>query len=261
MLVLKRKWLIALAGALAVVVVGAGAVMAQEGSSGGSTSFLDRVAEKLGVERAELDQAIDEARSDELDEAVADGDITQEQADKLRRRFESGSGDDAPFLLPRRHGQPDGDGDGFRFDFQLPDGEDESFRFGLPFGPGLGNLDDEFAEFLGITTEELHDELRADDATIASVAEAHGKSRDEVKAFAVAKVEEKLDEAVANGDLPQAVADMILSGADMAIDAAIDAPIGSIWGKFERLRERADETPEGDEAPEQRGETQDPDRL
>ena len=55
---MKRKWWIAgVAGAVVVALVGAGVVMAQTptpGASGSSPSFLDRVAQKLGIETPKL---------------------------------------------------------------------------------------------------------------------------------------------------------------------------------------------------------------
>ena len=48
---------------------------------------------------------------------------------------------------------------------------------------GLADASQKFAEFLGITTDQLKTELQADNATIATVAAAHGKSRDQVKTF------------------------------------------------------------------------------
>ena len=46
---------------------------------------------------------------------------------------------------------------------------------------GLADAPQKFADFLGITLDQLKAELQADGATIANVAEAHGKSRDQLK--------------------------------------------------------------------------------
>ena len=84
----KRKWGLAAAAAGLAVAIGAGVVMAQSEEDGTGIAFLDRVAEKLGVDRETLDTAIEGARSDEIDEAVANGDLTQEQADRLKERLD-----------------------------------------------------------------------------------------------------------------------------------------------------------------------------
>ncbi len=54
--------------------------------------FLERVAEKLGITVEELQSAIQAAALDVVDEALASGRITQEQADKAKERIESGEG-------------------------------------------------------------------------------------------------------------------------------------------------------------------------
>jgi hypothetical protein len=49
---------------------------------------LDRFAEELGVTREELDAAFSTVVSEQLDAAVEDGRLTQEQADRLRERLD-----------------------------------------------------------------------------------------------------------------------------------------------------------------------------
>jgi len=50
-------------------------------------TFLDRLAANVGVDRAALDQAIRDSANQTLDQVVADGDLTAQQADQ--RRFYS----------------------------------------------------------------------------------------------------------------------------------------------------------------------------
>ena len=84
----KRKWLMAVAAALAVAAIGGGAVLAQSsGEDGTGITFLDRVAGKLGIDTGTLEQAITDARTEEIDEAVANGDLTQEQSDEIEARL------------------------------------------------------------------------------------------------------------------------------------------------------------------------------
>jgi polyhydroxyalkanoate synthesis regulator phasin len=81
---MKRLMMIAVAVAvlaLGVVAIGGAAAQEDDGLVG---SFLTRVAEKLGVSEDELQTAIDEARSETLDEAVAEGSLTEEQAERLQ---------------------------------------------------------------------------------------------------------------------------------------------------------------------------------
>jgi uncharacterized protein YidB (DUF937 family) len=199
---------VAAAAGLLAAAIGIGVVMAQSGEDGTGIEFLDRVAEKLGIDRSTLDEAIRDARSDELDEAVANGDLTQEQADRLRERLDEIPGD-APFIAPGFHGKFRGGEFGFAF----------KFGFG---GHGIGFDSEGLAEFLAIEPEQLRDELQADGATLASVAEAHGKSRDELKAFMLGDLQEKLDARAAEGDLTQERADEILAEANDRVDELID---------------------------------------
>jgi polyhydroxyalkanoate synthesis regulator phasin len=159
-------------------------------------TMLDRVAAKLGIDSVTLRDAIESSASDEIDERVAAGELTQEQADAMKERLA-----DAPenALI----------GGGFRHGH----------------GPGGGGhfcAGEELATFLGITQDELRTELQADGATLATVAEAHGKSRDDLKAFLMEQFTAKLDERVAAGDLTQEEADARLAEKTANLDAIID---------------------------------------
>ena len=70
------------------------------------TSYLDRVAEALGIERSRLDGAIESARSQALQDLVDAGQLTQEQADQIRERGGRG--------LPGGRGFPGRHGHGYR---------------------------------------------------------------------------------------------------------------------------------------------------
>lgn len=203
----KRRWVLAAGAAAAAVAVGVGAVMAQTGNESSGTSFLDRVAQKLGIDRPKLDQAIKDARSDEIDQAVADGNLTQKQADALKQRLDSPPAGGGLFL-GKFKGELDGNGPG-------------GFGF-CGFDPGLGGDAAGIAGFLGITTDQLKTDLQADGATLASVAEARGKSRDDLKAFIQSEAKTKLDQAVANNDLTQKRADEILTNLTARLDDVID---------------------------------------
>src|SRR6185295_17871443 len=89
---------------------------------------------------------------------VASGELTQAQADQIKQQIANAPAD-APFF----GGGPGDHGRG---------------------GPGFGGGDPaKIADFLGITADQFHTEIDATGATLATVAQAHGKSRDELKAF------------------------------------------------------------------------------
>ena len=120
---------------------------------GGGTSFLDRVAQKLGIESSTLQNAVNSAANDQIDEQVQNGDLTQQQADKLKQRIANGQG-------PWFNG-PGGLG-----------------RVAAAMGMRLRRSDSacwaltqtKLADFLGISTDQLKTELQAQGATLATVA-------------------------------------------------------------------------------------------
>jgi hypothetical protein len=199
-----RKWWIAAAGGIALVgLLGAGAVMAQTpvpGTSTTGTSFLARVAQKLGIDTPTLENAVKGAKSDEIDARVASGQLTQAQADQLKQRIANAPAD-APFF-------------GGRFGGHGP-------------GMGRGGFSDptKLATFLGITPEQLRTESNASGATLATVAAAHGKSRDELKAFLTDDAKTRLTQEVTDGRITQAQADARLADMTANLDARIDLSI------------------------------------
>ena len=79
-----------------LAVAGGGAAIAASQTDSQGSSFLDSVAKHLGISSEELEDATKAAAVDQVDQALADGKITQEQADALKQRIESG---EAPFFL------------------------------------------------------------------------------------------------------------------------------------------------------------------
>lgn len=95
----------------------------------------------------------------------------------------------------------------------------------------IGGASEEFAAFLGISFEQLESELNAEGATPASVAEAHGRTREELKTFFMEELEANLDEAVAAGTMSQEDADNMFERQASRIDDIIDGemPSGGPW--------------------------------
>ena len=95
----RKRWLIGtVVAALMALGIAGGAVMAQEGEADSPIkSFASRVAAILGIEETRVQDAMDQARSEmfserlqhRLDEMVASGRITQEQADEYKTWIES----------------------------------------------------------------------------------------------------------------------------------------------------------------------------
>ena len=152
----RRKKLTFAAGAagLALLVAGLGAAGAIAASGmfsprEESEAVIDDAASQLGVEPSELSDALKQALKNRVDEALADGRLTKEQADQLKPRIDA---DDYPLLFG--HGGHRGPG-GF--------GRHGHFEV-------LATA----ASFLGMTETELREELR--DKTLADVAKEQGKT-------------------------------------------------------------------------------------
>ena len=201
---MRRRWWIAGATAAALVVaLGAGTlVMAQQSDQNAGTSFLDRVAQKLGIDTPKLQDAVKSAANDEVDAAVQRGDLTQQQADKIKQGIDNGK-------LPGFNGP--------LFDKHPFGGKGLEFGFGF-FGADATKL----ADFLGISQDQLKTELRADNATLATVGQAHGKSREDLKTFLTNQAKTQLDQAVSNGKLNQQQEDSMLNALPGKLDALID---------------------------------------
>jgi hypothetical protein len=96
------------------------------------------------------------------------------------------------------------------------------------FGLFIGGASEEVAAFLGISLDQLESELSAEGATPASVAEAHGRTREELKTFFTEQQEAQLSDAVAAGTMSQEDADQTLEDFASRIDDMIDGnvPVG-----------------------------------
>jgi hypothetical protein len=179
-------------------------------------AFLDDVAKRLNVTRDQLDTALKGAAEARIDAAVAAGKLTKEQGEAAKKRLSSG----AP-ILPGLGGGPGGGpkgGPGFG-------GPGPGPGFGGPgghgFGFGFGGAEGA-AKYLGITEEQLRDQLR-DGKSLADIAKAtSGKSVDGLKAALKQNFTEKLDQAVKDGHLTQAQRDKIAANLDERLDDIVN---------------------------------------
>jgi hypothetical protein len=175
------------------------------------------VAEAHGRTRDELKTFLLEQMRADLDEAVAAGTMSQEAADSQSESFASRIDD----II---------DGNAL---FRGAPGTSDITPGAGPPGAGLfiGGASEEFAAFLGISFEELKSELGAEGATPASVAEAHGRTREELKAFLLEQMRADLDEAVAAGTMSHEGADNMIASFSSRIDDIIDGkmPSGEPW--------------------------------
>ena len=177
------------AGTLAALAVAAGtgaafaatqddaATTAAAAAANSPETFLADVAERLGIDSAELEAAVAAEALERLDQAGADGRITQEQADRIRERIEAGD-----------------------------------LRLGPGHGPGKGHdapLVEGTADYLGLTPAEILEELK-DGKSLAEVAEANGKTTDGLIQALLEDAKTHLDQAVEDERLTRERADEML---------------------------------------------------
>lgn len=226
-----KRILIATAGVLVlamVVVAVGGAVGSAQEDDGPVGTFMSKLAEKLGISEDTLTTAIKDTRIEMVDEAVADGRLTEEQAAAIKERIEESE-----------------------YGFGLGPGFGPGF-FGPPFAhdPKLhGLVFNAAAEVLDMEKADLVDALQEEDATLASVAEAQGKSADDFQTELLAQVKADLDEKVADETITQERADNVYSNIEENIDDILNSslPFGHHRGHF-RFGPRWDETPDEEEA-------------
>jgi len=172
---------------------------------------LAGVAEAHDRTRDELKIFFTEQQQAQLDDAVAAGTMSQEDADRMLDDFASRIDD----MIDGNMSFGGGPGAG-------------GFAAGGP-GRGLfiGGPSEELAAFLDIPLQQLESELSADGATPASVAEAHGRTRDELKTFYTEQLQTQLLDEVAAGTISVEEADSMTERVVATIDDIIDGRMPS----------------------------------
>jgi len=178
---LSRRTTLIAAGIAALAVAGGGGALAatQLTPKQERQAVLNDAAKQLGVTPAKLESALKQALKNRVDAAVADGRLTQAQANELKARIDAGS---LPFFGPR--------------------------GFDHRGGPHL----DAAAAYLGLSAAELRAQLESG-KTLAQVAQARGKSVSGLVDALVADEKQELAAAVADGRITQAQADRHLARA------------------------------------------------
>ena len=196
----STKIKIAAGAVAALAVAGGGAAVAAThvwSPQGESQAVINDAAKQLGVEPSELSDALEQALRNRVDQAVEDGRLTEEQADALKERIDSG---DAPLI------------------------------FGGFGGPGLGHdhfghfADLDAATYLGLTEAALRAELE-DGKTLAEISKAEGKSVSGLVQALVKAAKARIDEAVADGRLTQAQADELEAGLEQRITDLVNGEL------------------------------------
>jgi uncharacterized protein (DUF433 family) len=203
---MKARRIAVVAAAGALVAGGAGAAIGatqKDKSKETEAAILADAAKTLNTTPEKLRDALGSAEDNQLDEAVKAGDLTQEQADAIKRhRTESGSVLGLPPAGP------------------VPFGPGREMHFGVGADSAIADA----AKALGLTPQQLLSRLR-DGKTVADIAKAQGKDLGDVKAAVKAGEKQRLDEAVKAGKLTRKQADEILSHADDVLDRLASKPL------------------------------------
>lgn len=186
-----RKRTVAIGAAVALAAAGGGVAYAAATGTDQRDALLRDAAGRLNVSPGELRSALEGAFGDQLDQAVKDGKLTQQQADQIKQHVKQ---DGLPLGGP---GGPDGHGPGF----------------GGPMGgPGHGPFDaglSAAADYLGLTRAALARQLQSG-TSLADVARVQGKSVDGLEQALVDEAKTRLDRAVAARKLTSDQRDQIL---------------------------------------------------
>lgn len=179
--------------------------------------FLNAFAAKLGKSPADVLAAFKSVEKDRVAQAVKDGKLTQQQADRVNQRIDQAQG--LPF-----------GGHGFGRGDHGP--REKGGRFGRP---GMIGDPGALAQFLGVQPTDLRATLQG--KSLAQAAQEKGKTRDELKAFLTQQVKTRLDKAVQAGRMTQAQADQRLADFNSDLDQLVDR-VGRPAGRHERREGR-----------------------
>jgi hypothetical protein len=165
----RKRWLLGcLAGMALALTLAGGVALADSGSVTLSRhplrqAFRQHLASDLGVSDDQLTATVKQAANETIDDAVAQGTLTQPQADELKQRIADGDAG-ALWGFGRRH---------------------PGARIRQAVGADIAGQ-------LGITPAELKTELDSG-KTLNDIITAHGKTADEVVNAVVSDAQTKLD--------------------------------------------------------------------
>jgi len=86
----------------------------------------------------------------------------------------------------------------------------------------MGDFYPALADLLGISEEDLRAELTAEGATLATVAEAHGRTREELKSFLTEQMRANAEQAVADGSMSEEEMQSLIQDLSSQVDDMID---------------------------------------
>lgn len=185
----NRRFVGILVVALILVATVSGVALATTDPAGNTTKatlyqdFLAKFSANLGVDQDKVAAALETTKKQLLDEAVQQGRLTQEQADRMASRADVGPG-----LFGGFHGKKNGG----KHDFMMP-------------GRGLEDM----AKALDTTTEQLQSEFKAGKKMTEIIAD-HGLTAEQFHQKMLELKKEALAAAVSEGKMTQDQADKMI---------------------------------------------------
>ncbi|MGB9904963.1 MAG: hypothetical protein ACPLQO_09925 [Desulfotomaculales bacterium] len=187
---MKKKVFLAVAVTLVLTVLFAGAALAQNatGTNAGKMpqlfqTFLEKFAANLGVDKDKVTEALKQTEEQMIDEAVAEGKMTQEQAAKAKEKLQNN-----------------------QFFFGLFPGHKQ---FGPREGKGAGPGPAMLAQALGLSADELKAQLK-EGKTIEEIAQQQGMTTEQLQEKMKELKIQQIQQAVKDGKLTQEKADQLI---------------------------------------------------
>ncbi|MDX6692323.1 MAG: hypothetical protein QOG15_3780 [Solirubrobacteraceae bacterium] len=212
---MNARRIIAIAAAGTLAAGGAGVAIAavtKDDPGKREDAVLADAAKRLNVTPQKLRDALKAAQGAQLDKdlaaAVGRGDLTQKQADAIKKH-RAGSGSVLEPFGPGE-GMHGPGGPGMRKHLELGPGGPPPL--GHLRGRGVGLFDD-VAKALGLSDRELFTQLRKG-KSVADIAKAQNKSLAGVRSAVKAAAKTRADKAVTAGDLTRKQADALLAELD-----------------------------------------------
>jgi len=203
---MQRFWKVAgiatLVAILGVAVLGVAAYAQEDEGSpfDFGARFREAVAKALGVSVDEYNAVVREAHEKVVDEAVTEGNLTEEQAERMRERMEH-----APGAWGRGRGFKAPHGEGFR----APRGGMMGRAVASPIGVA--------AEKMGISVDELMAKIQEGKSIADVVATVDGVELEDITGAYMDQLGEALSQAVENGRMTQEQADSMLEQAEKMV--------------------------------------------
>ena len=186
---MPKKIIVAAVSLVLAAALFAGVALAQDSAPAKGwffQAFLEKLAANLGVDQGKLQEALKQTELQMVDEAVQQGRLTSEQAEKIKQRIENGQ----LFPLGPSYGP-------------RPDRE-PGFKKGF-----AGKNLDVLAQALGMSTDELKAQLQQG-KKISDLAQEKGLTMEQLRQKLLEAKIQAIQQAVKEGKISQEKADQLI---------------------------------------------------